>query len=403
MTLKNIPTDSILHHWCRYLSTSEIPFSYQVACGLTSIGSLLRRNRWIDQLDYNVYPCQSVLLIGPSGIGKDTVINRTIRTMDKMEFVSKVPILGGTTYEGICARLVQMSKPAAAYIPANELTAFFGRAEYQQTMLAGMTNILSCGDKVDVSTKGAMFDKDHKYTGHAQIIYEPTVTMHGGSTVEWLHRQMPDGTLEGGFLGRFLIMCEDLGSRHVPLLKFGKTPKEVETVRNELEYWHSGVEEVVKACLKPAEVHVLDDAAEVYGNWYHNRFKQFSKAVLPYANRSRDMVLRLAMCMAISRGHYRYIEAVDVEFAIALIREVAQKIDKVVLPPSTEGAIAVRILDMLPASETAIYMSLGDRFDWRRVLGAMELLRRSNRIWTNNRNGNIEVTPQEMPSESTNT
>ncbi|MDE1766589.1 MAG: DUF3987 domain-containing protein [Thaumarchaeota archaeon] len=387
MTLKNIPTDSILTHWVRYLSMSEIPTNYQIACGLTALGSLLRRNRYIDQIEFKVWPCQSVLLIGPSGIGKDTIINRVVRVMD---VTGGVPVMGGTTYEGIAARLAQLGKPACAYIPAHELTAFFGRSEYQQTMLAGMTNILSCGDKVDITTKGAIF-RDGNFTGHPVYIYQPTVTMHGGSTVEWLHKQMPEGTLEGGFLGRFLIMCEEFGSKHVPLVKTDKTQAEIKALWNQLDSWMAGVKTIVDECRKPAEVHLLPEAEEIYGNWYHNRFRLFSRAVLPYANRSRDMVLRIALLMAISRGHYRWIEGVDMDFAIALIQEVAQRIDKVVIPPARGAAIAAKIMDMLPCPERTIYAALGDRYQTRDIFEALDLLRRSGRAWFNSRTERMEV------------
>jgi hypothetical protein len=107
------------------------------------------------------------------------------------------------------------------------------------------------------------------------------------------------------------------------------------------------------------------------------------------------MVLRIAMLMALSRGHLRHIEAVDVEFAIGLIKEVAERIDKVVVPPSVEGAVAAKILTLLPCTDVDLYNSLGDRYGGRRVFEALDLLRKSNRIWTNNKTGNIEVTPDQ--------
>lgn len=381
LQLKNIPKDSLIQHWCRYLSLTEVPFSYQVAAGLTAIGAIIRRTRWVDQLEFKVWPCQPVLFIGPSGIGKDTIINRVVRTMD---YFPQVPTLGGATYEGIAYRLAQMGKPACAYIPAQELTAFFGKSEYQQSMLAGMTNILSCGDKIDITTKGAMVDKEGHYNNRALCIYSPTVTMHGGSTVEWLHKQMPDGTLEGGFLGRFLIVCEESPARHIPLIKYGMSTDEVKNARGHLDLWHNGLKEIEESCkAKPQEVHILPDAEDMYGNWYHNRFKLFSRAVMPYANRSRDMVLRLAMLMAISRQHTRYIEDVDMEFAIAFIKEVAQKIDKVVIPPAKTALIAMRAMEMIPCREDVLFEALGQRHDPRDLIGALELLRKSGKAWYN--------------------
>lgn len=202
-------------------------------------------------------------------------------------------------------------------------------------------------------------------------------------------------------MGRFLILCEEFGARHIPLIKSDKTQAELKHLWNQLDLWQAGVKTIVEECKKPAEVHILDDAEELYGNWYHNRFKLFSRAVLPYANRSRDMVLRIAMLMAISRGHYRYIEGVDMEFALALIQEVARKIDRVVIPPVRGAAIAAKIMDMIPCQERTIYAALGERYQTKDIQEAVELLRRSNKAWYNSKSNQIEPIGESIESPHT--
>lgn len=380
MNIHDIPADSFLRSYIAYLSSTEIPFSYQVAGGLSTIGAVLRRNRWIDQVDWRVYPNQSILFIGPSGIGKDTIINRCQSSLQSVEWVSRVPTLGGVTMELLHARLAEMSKPAAAFIPAPEMTAFFGKSDYQANMLTGITNLLSNGESVDISTKGSYM------ASGAKLIHQPTITMHAGSTVEWLHRGMPEGTLEGGFLGRFLIVIEEIGGRFVPLVKMGRTREDVQELHDYLTHWKMSLEGLIQSCKIGREMILLPEAEDLYVNWYYNRFKMFSKAVMPYANRSRDMVLRLAMLMGLSRGHDRYIEGEDVSFAIALLREVAQKIDRVVLPPSLEAQVADKILNLLPATLGEIYATLGMRYSLAKMIDpAIDLLRRTGNIMTDAR------------------
>lgn len=366
MTTKDIPPDSILHNLLVYMGMSEVPFSYQLACGLSTIGCVLRRNRYIDQVDWRVYPNQSILLVGGSGIGKDTMINRVQSTLNSVEGLSKVPTLGGVTMELIHARLAELGKPACAFIPAAEITKFFGKADYQANLLTGMTDLLSGGEKIDISTKGSYYSQG----GKATAIHQPTLTMHCGSTVEWLHKMMPDGTLEGGFMGRFLIIPEeiDLRRRQVPLVKGNRTQKEIDGLRSSLRDWEEGLADVITRCKVPCEMILFSEAEDAYVNWYYNRFKLFSRAVMPYANRSRDMVLRLGMLMALSRRHDRWIEEEDIRFAIQLIGEVAAKIDKVVLPPSPEAAVFTKILDILPAECGEIYQILGMRYSIAKVI-----------------------------------
>lgn len=404
MNLNDIPQDSVLRDWCTYLTTTEIPFTYQVAAGLSLLGVVVRRNRWVDQFEWRVYPNQSVLFIGPSGIGKDTIINRVQRSLDKVEWLSKVPTIGGTTFENITARLAELTKPAAAFIPAAEMTAFFGKADYQANMLTGMTNLLSNGERIDITTKGGMFRREERQDGttvfkkgEPKYIWEPTITMHAGSTVEWLHKSMPEGTLEGGFLGRFLIVIEEFGSRFIPLVKRDKTRAELVEIGGRLDKWNSHLEELVKDCQKPREVIIFEDAENLYVNWYHNRFKQFSKAVMPYANRSRDMVLRLAMLMAFSRKHHRYIEMEDVEFAIRLISDVAKNIDDVVLPPSKEAQVAQKILEYLPAGTGEIYFHLAKRYSTRDIDAALTMLRMTGQVVTTKDGKICPTEPEQAP------
>lgn len=325
-------------------------------------------------------PNQSILFIGPSGIGKDTIINRCADTIQGVQPISGVPVLGGKTLEAVTELLSRLSKPATAYIPAGEATAFFGRADYQANMLTGITDLLSNGKQVDISTKGMLMANN----GAPRIIYEPTVTMHLGSTVDWLHKGMPDGTLEGGFMGRFLIIVEELGGRQIPLVKSAHSAGEIQSAKDSLSQWRSGLESLVHQCKgHPREMILFEEAEHAYINWYYNRFKMFSRAVMPYANRSRDMVLRLAMLMALSRGHDRYIEGVDVEFGISMIREVAQRIDSVVIPPSPEAQVAMKILEMLPCKRDRIMATLGYKYSIGKLIEpAFDFLVKTNQVET---------------------
>src|SRR5262249_10006058 len=250
--------------------------------------------------------------------GKDTIINRIT---SELERVGTVPVLGGKTMEAVSARLRNLGKQAAAYIPAGEPSSFFGQRDYQSGMIQEFTDLLSGGDKKDTTTKG-----DLGMNGKPSYIYEPTITLHGGSTVEWLHKAMPDGTMDGGFLGRFLILVEELGSKHIALVKNSMSREDKADIADSKRLWVGGVEEILARFKKPHEMLLLVEAQDFYTNWYHNRFKFFSKAVRPYANRSRDMVLRLAMLMAVSRGHWTWIDEEDVRFGCEVLREVGQKI-----------------------------------------------------------------------------
>jgi energy-coupling factor transporter ATP-binding protein EcfA2 len=311
-----IPQDSILHHWVSYLSITELPLSYQILCGLSGIGCLLKRNLYLDDLEFRVYPNLSVMLVGPSGIGKDVIINATAKVIRE---VGGVEAISGRTMEYVKQRLVEIGDPAVAYLTASELTAFLGGKDYQKSMVQELTDLLSTNDYMDVSTKG----------DGTRYILRPTVTMHAGTTDSWLLKAMPDGALDGGFLPRFVVICEEYGNRYVPWVKFSLTAAERVEAKAHRETFVNEVKEIAASFAgRPREIIPNLDAQDYYTNWYCNRFKYFSEVVRPYANRSRSHMHRLAMLMAVSR-HHNYMEEVDYVFAKAVMEYIAASIDRV--------------------------------------------------------------------------
>jgi energy-coupling factor transporter ATP-binding protein EcfA2 len=360
-------------HW-----NTEVPISYLITTSLTALGAMLRRDCYVDQDKWKVYPNQSVMLIGPSGVGKDTAINFATALI---EHYKKIPVLGGKTIESVQHRLYAIGDPAAAYIPAGELTAFFGGKDYQSGMVQEFTDLLSTNERKDISTKGDLV------TFGAKVIKRPTLTLHCGSTVEWLHKAMPEGTLEGGFLGRFLIVIAARSRRQVPLPKYEyRDADDVKKYKDAEKRWRlaleggDGVKGILERTVKLGEVVLDGDAEPLYANWYVNRFTRFSKATFDYANRCRDTVLRLAMLCAISRGHFGWIDSEDVKFGIRMLDEVTAQLDHVVLPPTKEAQAAQDIYSILPATYRDIVRTFGRKYIKQHLTAGLEQLRDAGRI-----------------------
>lgn len=370
MKADSVPSDSVLRDWLTALEITEVPTSYAIASGLSLVGSLLKRFVYVDQVRWKVYPNLSILLVGPSGIGKDTAIDAAEEVVVE---VGTPPVLGGKTMDTIFEQMTKIGDPACALIPAPEITAFLGGKDYQKSMVQEITHILSTKAYHDISTKS-------DWLGTPKRIPRPTVTMMAGSTEEWLHKAMPDGSMEGGLWPRFLIVREEYGGKMIPLV--GDIPKK------EIERALAGRQKFIDFCktlptlykkVGGESVALLEGARFSYTNWYHNRFKYFSPVVRPYANRSRDQVLRLALLMAITRGH-NYVEEVDVEFGATLMNYVAQTIEKALKPPTREAQVAQEILKLLPAKHMDIVAKLSRTFTKKDVVCGEELLIASGRM-----------------------
>jgi len=259
----------------------------------------------------------SLLLVGPSGIGKDIAMDAARKIV---EAVGTVPVISGKTIEYIKQELLMAGDPACCFTPANELTAFLGGKDYQKSMVQELTDLLSTGSKCDVSTKS----EGKKYIMH------PTVTIQAGSTAEWLHKAMPENSSEGGFLPRFVVICESYGKKHIPFVKYSvdlQLRRKAELARG---IFLEAINDIAYN-MRSGEIYPTADAMEFYTNWYHNRFSYFSPAVVAYANRSRDHLHRVAMLMAVSRKH-TWLEEVDYRFGAAIMELVAENIEEAIKP-----------------------------------------------------------------------
>jgi hypothetical protein len=370
-----VPNDSLLHAWLDSMEITEVPVSYQIAVGLSVLGASLKRWVYFDQEKWKVYPNMSVLLVGPSGIGKDTIINAGAQCLETLAIV---PEVGGRTIEGVMSQLLGVGDPACAYLLAQELTAFLGGKDYQKSMAQELTHLLSTGSAVNISTK----------SGGQSTIRNPTLTVFTGSTKEWLHSATPDGSLEGGLFPRFLIVCESKVSKHIPLVKYHTTHAQRHRAKLGEAAWMGGLHEIIcRYANNTKEIFPLQEAQDLYEKWYIERLDLFSKAVQPYANRSRDQVLRLAMLMALTRFR-PYIEEPDMVFGIKFMAYLAERIDEALCPPTIEAKIGLRILEMLPTTKAEVIRSfrefrlidIENAFRWL-SLSNRAVLGEDNKIW----------------------
>ncbi len=121
------------------------------------------------------------------------------------------------------------------------------------------------------------------------------------------------------------------------------------------------------------------EAKLLYQPWYHLRMADFDANVKEFANRSRDMVLRLGMLSAISADR-RWFEKVDIAFAIRMIRHVAAGLRDSVGVASAEGRAVNDVLRLLPATEATVYRLLGAKHTKQRLENALQILLRSKQV-----------------------
>lgn len=342
----------------------EAPLSFDLVSAFAAIGASLKRNVWVDQIEWCVYPNLSILLVAPSGFGKDTAINGAETILQAIESCKTI---NARTIEGIYQQMLDLGNPACCVILAKEFADFLGKKDYQASMTQNLTDLMSGSAYKDVSSKSEGVCK----------IWRPTLSIFAGSTPEWLHKALPPETLEGGFYPRFLIVTEDTLKKKVPLLKYAAEEEHISAVKNLRQDFLEAARCIIKHYQEPRELELeggrRGEAAKLHSKWYDEREKYFSELVGPYAHRVRDHLLRIALISACTRLH-ETIDVKDISFAIELISYIAKRVDEAICPPNPEALITKLILQLLPTTRERIFWTLHRKYRRSDISNALALL-----------------------------
>lgn len=309
---------------------------------MSTLGACLGRSVWYEdgQDVHTLYPMLNLLLIGPSGTGKSTSLGMGFKLVESLPKPERPQtIRGAATPEKLHDDL--RTNPHAILF-CSELANFFSKQKYMEGMIPYVTELLDYGQEMERRTKSQSLI----------TVDKPSVTVMGGSTVEWLQGALPDTAAAGGFLARFLIVQEDYKSRNEPLpgRSLGKAQRAaldsrrldafaefrriLNTHRGRIDFRDYG-------------------ASDVYGMWY-TAHTPANGHLAPFAARAGEMVLRMSVLLALSCGRATIL-AEDVRAATSLYSYFETKLQSVVVPFTPQGKLIARVLEAVgPTGSTDI-------------------------------------------------
>lgn len=327
-----LPEDNLLRAWLDTWEHIEPPRSFLLLAAISALGSAIGRKVWWDYDGKNrVYPMISTLLIAKSGVGKNVSMNHACRGLLGAIPVSNRPqiIMGAITPEKLHLDLRGNPK---TLLRANELAAFFSKQKYMEHLVPYVTNLLDYEPAIERRT----------LSGDIVRVVEPSVTVLGGSTKEWLTEQLPHAANEGGFLARFLIVSETKKYKKVadPLAQLSESEKAtLDAARTHIEM------RLARSCCEhTGQIHYSDpEAGRIYEKWYLSHTVP-TGYLAPFAARAGEMVRRLSIMMALTSERFA-ISPKDVQSAIDLYLHATKSLHKIVVPFSWAGKMQAMILD----------------------------------------------------------
>jgi hypothetical protein len=336
--------------------TAEAPNSFILFSAMSMLGACLGRRVYMDMDIHIVRPMLNMIFIGPSGIGKSSSVSIAKRLMKYMPPIHTPQFIeGGSTKEKLHEDLGNQSK---AIVFAPELAAFFSKEKYKEALIPYVTNLLDYEDRIELRTR----------RDGTVVVNEPSVSIIGGSTLDWLQDQLPSSALGGGFLARFLILNEDTKGRRI-----ANPHRMLSTrVKRELDEKREVVcNEFTALCnVEPGNFDYDDyEAAELYARWY-NAHQPEAGNLAPFAARAGEFILRLSILIAVSCGR-RGISVADLAAAIDLYTPIYKRLSRIVAMSTPHGKSEQRVYDCItedhPITVKEISTLLGRQMSFKAI------------------------------------
>jgi hypothetical protein len=195
-----------LMHYARYTHGTESPESYHLWTGLSVLASAVRRNVFLNQGKYVLYPNLYVILIGPAGkMAKSTTIRLGRALLYGVEGIKFSP--DAVTSEEL-SKIIEKShdgKQSAVTIHSTELSDLIDPSGIK--MISFLTTIY------DSDPSG--WKRGTKTAGYDDI-KSPVLNLLGGTTPDWIANGLPVDAIGHGFTSRIIFIHEDIVDAPVP-------------------------------------------------------------------------------------------------------------------------------------------------------------------------------------------
>lgn len=284
---------------------AETPRNYIFWAGIATISAIVAPNVWINRGGvYKLSPNVFVMLIGESGLGKGLPINVS-KKLVKMVGSTRV-ISGRNTIQAILKELAASETDEKTGVPKwKDSRAFIVSGEFSTLLqedkaaLPIITELYDThySEDWDNKTKGSGIDK----------LDRVNITLFGGSTPEHFRNVVPEADVRGGFVGRILTVYEEERWKINPL---SDTSAELKFPYDELS------EHLRTLALIKGPFSYCPDARKLWDEWYLDIRGRKIHDPTGAVNRLPDNVLKVAMCLALSKRIELFLHKEDLEEAI---------------------------------------------------------------------------------------
>lgn len=324
----------------------ETPQSWLWWSFITCISAAAGNNYYLTTLkgDLIYRPNLYVMLLGDSGLGKGFPINRAKLLVSKAG-VTRV-IAGRSSIQAIVKELAT-TRTIEGKSPIQDSRGLVINGELSSAIIADP-------DALQILTD--LFDCPKEWTNllkgdGAEKLKNAYITALFGSSPAHFYDSIPQANIEGGYIGRNLIVFEEKRSKDVDLLD---EESEVEGDKFDDYLAPKYVPHLVKIASLKGRLTPSSNARELFNTWRRKWRASQTYDKTGFLNRVPDHVLKVSMCLALSNFDFNSeISELDIEESISKVTNLVYSSKRTTegRGPDPLAASTKAVLDHLLAAE----------------------------------------------------
>jgi len=336
---------TLYQHLC---GESEVPKEFHFFAFLSLLGAVVGDRVWIEKVKgEKLKPNLYIFLVGPSGCGKGVAINRVFKLLDDSLGTELVKTYKGRTtaahFVDFLGKRITDEASGEVFIPnpvawlvTEELARNIGKGTFADDFIKLMTEIYSGSPLVDDGTR------TH---GHVRL-KNPCINWLAGTTKEWMIESLTGDNIRSGFGARVCFVNADYVKKRYVRPRYPEDYDEV--------YEHIKARLVALYHITPGKFWITPEALAKESMWYMNRKWPDDDRLMPSWKRQQDIMLKIAMLLALGNAPPLVIEEGHIVQAIRLSTWVLRNAELAV-----ELATRTPILDYFAQVEDALRQAKG--------------------------------------------
>lgn len=316
------PYQRQLGNWIRayleFTSESESPESYHLWAGISAIASAVRRNVWLDQGLYVLFPNLYIAFIGPPA----RTAKSTALYMQK-SIINNIP--GVKMGPAACSR-EQLIRAMAESKFDNQCALTIHSSEFSDLvdtsgilMIQFLTSIYD-GNYVDVG--GWKYETKHQ---GKDTIVNPFLNMIIGTTPTYFAESMPESIVGHGFTSRTIIVYEEKERHQNPRPRANDSAlakaliedlRHISRIRGEFKWGGPVVS-------KDSDGKDIVESQQTYDRFYKSLYDNvpLDHRLEGFHWRKKTHVLKIAMLLSLAERDDLTIESRDIETAVQFLHD----------------------------------------------------------------------------------